>query len=373
MIAVNARMLVKDKMEGIGYFTYESLRRITRRHTDFEFVFIFDRPYDPSFLFSDNITPVVVSPPARHPILWYLWYEQSLPRVFKKLKPDLFLSTDGYLSLRSRQKTLAVIHDINFEHYPGDLPFFNRIYYRHYFPRYAKAAARIATVSDYSRKDIARTYHIPESRIDVVYNGAGENFSPLGNTDAALIRAKYTQGKKYFLFIGALHQRKNIANLMRAFEAFRDQVQEEFCLVLAGTKRWWTQEMETVLQGMKWKEAVVFTGRLDDEELQKVTGAAFALTYVSNFEGFGIPIIEAFRCDIPVITSNITSMPEIAGNAALLVDPFSESSITEGMIKLVRDPLFRTMLIEKGRIRRDAFSWDKTASALWESIEKTLS
>lgn len=372
-IAVNARMLVKDKMEGIGYFTYESLKRITRQQSSHQFVFIFDRPFDPSFVFADNITPLVVAPPARHPILWYLWYEHALPGVLKKLKADLFLSTDGYLSLRAKQKTLAVIHDINFEHYPNDLPFFNRIFYRHYFPLYAKEAARIATVSDYSRKDISRAYHVPESKIDVVYNGAGENFTVLDPENANEVRSRYTRGKPYFLFIGALHQRKNIANLLRAFDLFRNRVEEDFCLVLAGTKRWWTTEMETVYQSMKWKENVIFTGRLEDDELQQVTGAAYALTYVSNFEGFGIPIVEAFRCDIPVITSNITSMPEIAGDAALLVDPFSETSIADGMIRLVNETALRNTLIEKGRIRKAAFSWDKTAAALWASIEKTVS
>ncbi|MFN8144103.1 MAG: glycosyltransferase family 1 protein [Bacteroidia bacterium] len=373
IIAVNARMLVKNKMEGIGYFTYESMIRITKRHSEHKFIFIFDRPYDSSFLFSDNITPLVVSPPARHPLLWYLWYEQSLPGVFKKIKADLFISTDGYLSLRSRQKTLAVIHDINFEHYPKDLPFFNRIYYRHYFPLYAKEAQRIATVSEYSRTDISKTYHVPESKIDVVYNGAGENFAPVSANEAESIRRKFSNGKPFFLFIGALHQRKNIANLLRAFDLFRSQVTEDYHLLLAGSKRWWTEEMENVLMNMNARNAVIFTGRLSDEDLQKVTGAAFALTYVSNFEGFGIPIIEAFRCDVPVITSNITSMPEIAGDAAILVDPFSEQSIAEGMIKMYASKELRDSLIEKGRIRREAFSWDKTAEALWSSVEKTIS
>lgn len=372
IIAVNARMLVKDKMEGIGYFTYESMKRITKQQSGHEFIFLFDRPYDPSFIFSDNITPIVVSPPARHPILWYLWFEQSLPRVFKKIKADLFLSTDGYLSLASGQKTLAVIHDINFEHYPKDLPFFNRVYYRHYFPKYAKQAARIATVSEYSRQDIVKAYNVPESKIDVVYNGAGEHFAPLNDEQISAVRNKYTQGKPYFLFTGALHQRKNIANLMRAFDLFRQQSQEKFYLVLAGTKRWWTSEMESVYSGMKFREDVVFTGRLTEDELIAVSGAAYAITYVSNFEGFGIPIVEAFRCDVPVITSNITSMPEIAGDAAILVDPFSENSIADGMTRLAGDPALRMQLIEKGRVRKSSFSWDKTADSLWASVEKTI-
>src|SRR3954467_10167424 len=131
-IAVNTRMLIKEKMEGIGYFTLETMSRITRDHPEVEFIFLFDRPYDPSFIFSKNIIPVSVFPPARHPFLWYLWYEQALPPVLKKYKPDLFIGTDGYVSLNSKTPALSVIHDINFEHYPHDVPLWNRLFYRHY-------------------------------------------------------------------------------------------------------------------------------------------------------------------------------------------------------------------------------------------------
>ncbi len=117
-IAVNTRLLLPDKMEGIGYFAYETLLRITRAHPDVEFHFLFDRPYDSSFIFSDNVKPVVLFPPARHPFLWYWWFEWSVAGYLKKNKFDLFLSPDGYCSLSSDTPTLAIQHDIAFEHYP---------------------------------------------------------------------------------------------------------------------------------------------------------------------------------------------------------------------------------------------------------------
>jgi glycosyltransferase involved in cell wall biosynthesis len=123
---------------------------------------------------------------------------------------------------------------------------------------------------------------------------------------------------------------------------------------------------------MKHKESVIFTGRLRADELYKVIGSALALTYVSYFEGFGIPIIEAFRCDTPVITSNLTSMPEVADDAALLVNPFSVADISDGMRRIARDEKLREELIKKGRVRREKFSWDITAGLLWNSIEKAL-
>lgn len=370
IIAVNTRMLQLNKMEGIGYFAFESFKRIVKLHPEHEFVFIFDRPYDSSFIFSDNIKAVYLSPAARHPILWYIWYEWSLARFLKKLKPDIFVSPDGYLPLSIKSKTLAVIHDINFEHYPEDLPFFNRIYYRYFFSRFAKKATRISTVSEFSKKDISETYNISDSKIDVVYNGAGEEFKPVSENKMTEIRARYSLGKPYFIFIGSLHRRKNIANLLKAFDIFQKDSGAGFKILLAGTKRWWTEDMEQAYQNMTYKADVIFTGRVSDSDLQELTASAFALTYVSLFEGFGIPIIEAFRCDVPVITSNTTSMPEIAADAAYLVDPFSVEEIAKAMKELYQNEALKNKLIEKGRARKMSFNWDKTAEDLWQSMMK---
>ena len=123
---------------------------------------------------------------------------------------------------------------------------------------------------------------------------------------------------------------------------------------------------------MKFKNDVIFTGRLQAKELKDVIGSALALTYIPYFEGFGIPLLEAMNCDVPVITSDVTSMPEIAKDAALLIDPFSVDSIANAMILLYKDENKRIELINKGRQRKLDFSWDKTANALWESIEKTV-
>ena len=122
---------------------------------------------------------------------------------------------------------------------------------------------------------------------------------------------------------------------------------------------------------MENKADIIFTGRLPEEELYRLTAGALALTYVPYFEGFGIPIVEAMACDVPVITANITSMPEVAGDAALYADPFSEDSIAEAMMKMDSDETLRHKLIEKARIQREIFSWEKSAAALWKSFERS--
>ena len=371
-IAVNTRLLLKNKLEGLGWFSYETLRRITTQHQEHQFYFIFDRPFDESFIFSGNITPVVLPPQARHPLLYYLWFEKSIPRALKKIQPDLFFSPDGYLSLSTPVKSMNVFHDLNFEHYPDDLPYPERTFYRHYFPQYARKACRIATVSEFSKRDIINQYQVPPGKIDVVYNGANDQYLPLSESEKFLTRAKYSGGIPYFLFVGALHPRKNLANLFCAFDLFRQETGIKMKLLIIGQKKWWTKSIKEAFDKMTFNVDIDFCGRLDPVELNRVIASATALTYVSYFEGFGIPILEAFYCETPVITSNVTSMPEVAGDAAILVDPFSVKSICEGMIKIATDPSLRDSLNEKARERRQVFNWQRTAGLLWDSMEKAL-
>lgn len=371
-IAVNTRLLLKDKLEGIGWFTFESLKRITQQHKEHEFIFIFDRPYSDDFIFGDNITAVVIGPPARHPILYYIWFNYSVPKVLATQKVDLFLSPDGYIPLNCKVKTLAVFHDLNFEHYPKDLPSSERYYYRKYFPRFAKKATRIATVSEYSKKDICELYKVDEDKVDVVYNGANEKFTPLPANIKKLVVEKHTGGKPYFIFIGALNPRKNLVNLLKAFDLFKKDDRLSTQLLIVGEKMFKTNEIFETYENMDYKADVVFSGRLNALELHKALASALALTYVSYFEGFGIPIVEAFYTGTPVITSNVTSMPEVAGDAALLVDPFSPEDISMALKKMSENADLRAELIEKGNQRKLKFHWQNTADNLWKSINKTV-
>jgi len=371
-IAVNTRLLIRGKLEGIGWFTYESLKRITKQHPEHHFYFIFDRPFDPEFIFSSNITPVVLYPAARHPFLFWFWFECRLPGLLRKLNPDLFVSPDGYLSLNTRVKSLAVFHDLNFEHYPQDLPYLFRKHYRIFFPKYAAKATRIATVSEFSKQDIIKQYGKEGSAIDVIYDGANEAYVPLNPDQISLVREKYTEGHPYFIFIGSLHPRKNLVNLFKAFDNFCKHSSADVKLLIVGARKWWTKDIRNAFREMEHADRVVFSGRLDSGELGQVLGASLALTYVSYFEGFGIPIVEAFRCGVPVITSDVTSMPEVAGDAALLVDPFNPDSIADAMIRIAEDEELRNELIRKGRDRRNLYTWQRTADLFWQSIEKAI-
>ena len=370
-IAVNTRLLLKGKLEGIGWVAYETLRRIVQDHPEVEFYFIFDRQPDPMFLFADNVKPVVLFPQARHPFLFIWFFEFSVKKALDKIQPDLYFSPDGYLSLRSNVPQVAQFHDLNFEHFPKDMPKIHLWHYKRYFPKFARKAKRIVTVSEFSKQDIVDCYGVDPQKIDVAYNGVNEIFKPLTVEEKVAIRARYSEGHPYFMFVGSLHPRKNLARLFTAFDRFKQRNHDEVRLVIVGEKRWWTEPIQKAYDAMSCKDDVVFAGRLSAEDLHKVTAAALASVYVSYFEGFGIPILEAFRCDTPVITSNVTSMPEVAQDAALLVDPFNEDAIADAMVTVL-DEKVREALIAKGRERAKAFSWEQAAATLWDCLMKSI-
>ena len=369
-IAVNTRLLLPGKLEGIGWVTYEVLKRITSNHPEHQFFFLFDRPYSSEFIFSDNVTPVVVHPPSRLPILWYLFFECGIPHALKKIHADLLISFDGWTSISAKIPKLTVFHDLNFEYFPDFIPKRDLRYVKRNVHRYAETSDRIVAVSEYTKKDIVKFYGISPNNIDVVYNAANPIYKPVNEEDKTVIKNKYANGCDFFVFVGSLHKRKNLSNLLLAFDDFKNQTNSRMKLVIVGKKMWRKGEFEDTFSSIKYTEDVLFTGYLDVEELSKVVASSYALMYVSFFEGFGIPIVEAFQAETAVITSNTTSMPEVAGDAALLVNPYDVGDISEAMINISSDIALRTSYINKGKIRREDFSWDKSAEEFWYSVEK---
>ena len=206
----------------------------------------------------------------------------------------------------------------------------------------------------------------------MVYDGANETYQPVDKLERQKTRMKYAGGHPYFVFIGSLHPRKNLVNLFRAFDLFKKSNPSDVKLLIVGAKKWWTSDIDAAYNRMVFSDDVLFKGRMNVEELKNVLGSALALTYVSYFEGFGIPIVEAFQAEVPVITSNVTSMPEVAGDAALFVDPFDPESIAEALYKAYQYDSLRDDLIIRGNRRKKLFSWQQTADHLWDSIERTI-
>ena len=371
-IAVNTRLLLHDRLDGIGWFTAETARRMVLAHPEHEFFFFFDRKPHPEILFADNVTPVVLCPQARHPVLWYLYFEWSTQMALKRYKIDLYLSPDGMMPLNPKVPTLNVIHDLNFEHASGNLKASHQRYMSHYFPLFARNATRLATVSSYSKKDIAETYGIPAEKIDVVYDGAHSNYRPHSDDEKESIRQRFTDGHPFVIFISTILKRKNLANLLLAFDKVKeDKGNEDLKLVVVGSRVWWQDELESAWNGMKHQSDVIFPGRVEPNDLSALLSAAEMLVYPSYFEGFGIPILEAMYAETAVIASRTTSMPEVGGDAVLYIDPSDIDDIAHAISRL-RDKTLRQEFIEKGRLQRQKFSWEITANLLWDSMMKTI-
>jgi glycosyltransferase involved in cell wall biosynthesis len=371
-IAVNTRFLLPEYLEGYGYFVFEVFKHLTRKYPEHHFIFIFDRAYDKQFIFSPNISPVVIGPPARHPLLWKFWYDIKIPAVLRKHQADVFVSADGLCSLATSVPQCLVLHDVAFMHYPAHIRKSHYIFYKRYVPKFLKKATAVATVSKFSKRDIVNYYKVATDKIDVVYSAAKEIFKPVSSEVKEQVKNRYTDSKEYFLYVGAVHPRKNLVNLLKAFSIFKKRQKSNFKLVLAGRLAWKYDSFIQNLKRYKYRDDVIMLGYLSEDELVKITGSAYAMVYPSLLEGFGVPVIEAMKCLVPVITSAQSSMQEIAGDAALYANANDPDDIADKMMLVYKDERLRDELIKKGDDVATQYSWPRTADLLWECIQKAV-
>ncbi len=369
-IAINCWILRNKQPDGIGYFTINTIPLLIKEHPEVEFLILCDKNFSENYFDYPNAKLCKIFPPYRHPLLYIYYLEFVLPGFLTKSKADLFLSTDGFLSLRSNCPQVPVMHDINFVHNPENMDIKNKIYYNYFFKKFVAKASRILAISHYTKTDLVKTYKTPEEKIDVMYISPGSRFSPISSEQRELTKAKYTQGEEYFFFVGTLLPRKNLKRLILAFEDFKINTGSFFKLVLAGSILWKASELEEVYNNSKYKSDIVFAGRVSDVVLNDLLASAFALCFISLFEGFGLPVIEAMHCETPVICSNVSSLPEVGGEAVLYVDPYDISSISSAMAILVHDPELRDTLVEKGKSQKLKFTPENTTKVMWECLMK---
>ncbi len=372
-IAVNTRLLLKDRLEGIGWYAYQTLLRIAQAHPEHQFLFIFDRPFDPQFLLAPNVTGIYAGPPARHPVLWYLWFEWTIPVLLRRHRADVFLSLDGMGSLRTSVPQCVVFHDLAFEHFPQYMTPSHLRYLRYLTPRLLRKVQQVVTVSEFSKKDLIDTYGTPPEKITVSCNGAHEEYQPLDWEAREAAKDRWTDGCEYFVYVGAIQPRKNIVNLLRAFVRFKKRQRSSMKLVIVGRMGWMTDEIARYREHMVFKEDVIWTGYCAVEELHQIIGGAYCMVYPSLFEGFGIPILEALQCGVPAIVGDNSSMPEVGGQAVLLCDPTDPQSIADQMQLIFKDEALRSRLIAHAPEQTRKYTWEHAANTLWQAVEKCVS
>jgi glycosyltransferase involved in cell wall biosynthesis len=371
-IAINARLLKESGLEGIGRYAQEIISRMVIEHPQDEFHLIFDHEPSERFRFGSNVYFHKVGLPARHPILWYLWLEYSFYNVVKKIQADIIFSPESFISLRSGIPTVMTTHDLAFEH---DDTFNKRIHINYLLrqvPKFHHKAAAIICVSEYTRQDVIKRYTIPEGKTHVVYNGVSSEFKPVSGQKVGDFKNEMGLLIPYFLYVGAIHPRKNIVNLIKAFEQFKKSYNTAHQLVLAGRMAWKYRNIDQLIRESEYKTDIKQIGYFDGDLNMLINGAE-GLCYLSLFEGFGMPIIEAMAAGTPVIASHISAIPEVTGAAALLVDPHNINEIAAQMYQIIHDQLLREKLINEGFLRAQLYNWDEAAHKTYKILTDTAS
>ena len=363
-IAINLRLLLPGRKEGIARFAWETTKRLIINNPQHIFYFIFDRAYDRELIIAKNIVPIVIGPQARHPWLWYWWFEYSLPKVFKKHQIDLFYSPEFYISQRSKVPTLMVSHDIVFETYRDHLPSHQQKYLEKNSPRFHERADHIITVSEFGKQDLVDKYKLDSDKITVAGNACPEGFNPINKDEKRSVQEKYSDAAPYILYVGAIHPRKNVLRMIEAFKLYKAGTKSDLKFIIIGRMAWKSQDVD---QAIHYTKDVIYLSNIEDE-LKQIMAGAELLMFVSLFEGFGIPILEAMKSEIPVITSKVTSMKEVAGDAAILVDPYSVEEIKEGMVQLLENNELAEQLVERGKERLKKYNWDEIAGKVEDQI-----
>jgi glycosyltransferase involved in cell wall biosynthesis len=312
---------------GIGRFSYEILSR----------------------LHSTDILTYGPRPLSIQNLFW-------LPRQLHKSKHKIFFNPGFNPVLHSKIPFIFTIHDLIHLQVPGKFNLKNTLYYELLIKYSAKKAYKIVTVSEYSKQCIAKWANIPEEKIIVAGNGISACFNEEGD--------RHTPEYPYLLHVGNTKPHKNVARLLEAFAIAK--IDNDIKLILTGNL---TKELHAIIKKHRLKNEIIFSGVLSDEKLAEYYRGAQALLLPSLIEGFGIPVIEAMACGTPVLTANTTSLPEVAGSAALLVDPYHTESIAQGIKQIVENTLLKKSLIEKGLLRAQDFSWDKIARIVQQVLQ----
>lgn len=268
-------------------------------------------------------------------------------------------------------KVVTTIHDISYEHFPETFTRHSRFQMKLTIPQTARKAARVITPSEYSRQDLIKTYNLPPEKIETIPLAAADFFKPVNNFEEInRIRRKYDLNGDYILGVGSIQPRKNLVRLIEAYSDLKKKRGDIPPLVLVGKKSWLFEDTIKATDVHGVGESVKFTGFVPDEDLPALYSAALCFVYPSFFEGFGLPPLEAMQCGTPVIAGDRTSIPEVVGDAGLLVDPFDTNAIGSALERMISDDKLREELKLKGVERARQFSWEKAARQTLNVFER---
>ena len=330
-------------------------------------------------LYSDRTLPRELAAPHAEPRVRpfpRLWTHVRLSAEMLTGPPDV-LFVPAHVVPLIHPRTVVTVHDLGYRYFPQAHPLLARLYLDLSTRWSVCAAAHIIADSRATQEDLVRHYAVPRARVTVAYPGRDESVGRIG--DPAVIEAvsrRYGITSDYALYIGTLQPRKNLVRLVQAFSKLNSQAPERaggklsnLTLVLAGSQGWLYDEIFAEVKRLGLEGRVLFTGRVADEDKAALMSGATMLVFPSLYEGFGLPVVEAMQCGTPVICSNTSSLPEVAGDAALLVDPLDVDALAQAMLRLIQDADLRRTLTERGYVQARKFSWQACASGVLSALE----
>jgi glycosyltransferase involved in cell wall biosynthesis len=348
-IAIDASRTTAAARTGTENYALQLIRAMLALPTPHHFTLYFrDRPRADLFPSYPNVEHKIIPFPR-------LWTHLRFAAALWADRPDVTFVPAHTLPLVFPGRAVATVHDLGYRFFPEAHPAFERRYLDWTTRLTARRATRLIADSEATRRDLVSQYGVDAGKIDVVYPGV-EGLQCASGAEIAAVKAKYHLPDRYFLFLGTLQPRKNIRRLLEAFKCVA-QKDSSLALVLAGKRGWL---IEDVLDEFKHPQ-IVLPGYIADEDVAALYSGALALVFPSLYEGFGFPVLEAMRCGTPVLCASTSSLPELAGDAALLVDPLDVQAIADGMARLVSDTALRLDLVQRGCRQVAPFMWQRAA------------
>ena len=364
-IAYDATVL-QGKKSGVGYYCEELLGAMAALDHETEFFVFSHRPLNrEGYPASPNVR---VSTTNQFPVRAF-YLHTLLPQLLRRERPDLCHYTNFLAPFKESTPYVVTIHDMGLERMETSHPLAKRLYTKRLIPRVAERARLVITNSEYSKWEIVRYLGIPASRIRVTPLAASAAFRPIAGPLREEVLKRFKLDKPYVLYVGNLEPRKNLKRLLQAFARLEGRDLE---LVIVGNRWYRGNDAEEAAKSLGIHNRVRFPGYVDREDLPALYSGALAFIYPSLLEGFGLPVIEAMACGTPVITSNNSSLKEIAVDAALLVDASSTRSIQQALEDVIRDESLRKTLAEKGILRASTYSWQATAALTLDAYREAL-
>ncbi|MCW3079158.1 MAG: glycosyltransferase family 4 protein [Segetibacter sp.] len=372
-IAVDTRFLHSHHQPDLKEFTNEVFKRITTKHSKHHFIFFNDNASIHADGWPKNVETVTINPRPTNIFLYKWWYDVKLPLALKRYKADVFIATYGIGSLTTSTKQVLIVRDLAFLNKQSTSPRNSAGFFKRFTRSFTKRAKAVLTLSAFIKEELVTHYNINREAIHIIGSGAGVSFKSVDWDEKEFIKEQFAGGCEYFIFIQRVGTQLSFIKVLKAFSIFKKWQKTNMKLVIAGTfDAAFEKDLEKIAS-YKYREDVFIKREPSETELAQLVAASYALVFPSSYEGFAVPVLEALKCEVPVITYKNSSLSEIADGAALYVNSDQAEEIAEQMKRIFKDELLRNELVKAAKDRAVLFSWDRTAALLWQSIEQVVS